>query len=76
MNSFRTSSSALIVVSLLMTLISGCGGKPEEPKPPPPVKDTIFGDLVDTKDRAKKETEQAMELHKQQMEQAMKKNEE
>jgi hypothetical protein len=62
----------------VLFLLSGCGNANDESKrpPPPPVKDTVFGDMVDAKERAKRDTEQAMELHKQQMEQAVKKNEE
>ena len=46
-----------------------------EPPPPPKVEDTVFGDMVGAKERARVETEQAMEKHKEQMENALKKSE-
>ena len=64
-------ASALTLVAIG---IAGCGKS--EPKPPPKVKDTVFGDLVDTKERARIDAEKAVETHKRQLEEAVKKQEE
>lgn len=68
------SRSTLIAVIACISLSAGIGGcGSSEPPPPPPVKDTVFGGLVATKEKAKVETEKAMEANKQKMEEAMKK---
>jgi hypothetical protein len=54
-------------------------GQPDDTKSPPPNKsaqnETVFDDLIDTKARAKQQTEQAMEQNKQKMDAAMKQTE-
>jgi hypothetical protein len=57
-----------------MSGLGGCG-KPE-PTPPPKAKDTVFGSMIDQKERARLETEKAMEANKQKLEEAMKKQDE
>ena len=46
----RTSSS-LVVLALAGCVLAACGSS--EPPEPPPVKDTVFGDMEATKDRAR-----------------------
>lgn len=62
--------AAVVCVSLSVGL-GGCGSS--EPPPPPPVKDTVFGGMIATKEKAKVETEKALEANKQKLEEAMKK---
>lgn len=57
----------------LLAALTACGQS--EPKPPPKVEDTVFADMVATKERARVETEKAMEANKQKLEEAMKKQE-
>jgi hypothetical protein len=71
----RIQQSIATLVTMTLVGLVGCG-KAEEKKPPPKVEDTVFGDLVATKERAKVETEKAMEANKQKLEEAMKKSEE
>jgi len=65
-------SHKLILMTMLACGVVACGKSGEEPKPPP-VKDTVFGDLVATKEKAKQKTEEAMELNRQKLEDSMKK---
>jgi hypothetical protein len=67
-----------IVPMLLALAMTACDSSEQDAArpPPPPVEDTVFGDLVATKDRAKQGAEQAMEQRKQELEEAMKKVEE
>jgi len=51
--------------------LAACG----KSEPPPKVEDTVFGDMVATKERARVESEKAMEANKQKLEEAMKKAE-
>ena len=72
-------NKALVTIRLFALAIlvaSGCGGSdaPRE-KAPPSAKDTVFSDLVATEDRAKKNTEQALEQGKQNIDDAIKKGE-
>ncbi|MBC7984602.1 MAG: hypothetical protein H7Y02_12190 [Candidatus Obscuribacterales bacterium] len=71
-------SYSVLVASTILVSLAACGpDKKAEPKPPPPpaVKDTVFGDLVGTKDRARDETNKTMQQRNEQMDQAVKKNE-
>jgi len=45
----------VFVAAACLCILSGCGSssKSESPPEPPPVKDTVFGDLVSAKDKAK-----------------------
>ena len=66
-----------IGLAVLALSIAACGKSEDEAKRPPrPVKDTVFGDLVGQKDKIKEKTEQAMQQRNDQLDQAMKKNEE
>ncbi len=69
-----TLSSSVLIAALAAAGLAGCGKS--EPKPPPKVEETVFGDLVATKERARVETEKAMEANKQKLEEAAKKIEE
>ncbi len=71
----RMLSMTLIVV-LTFGGLSACGkSEPPPEKKSLKVEDTVFGGLVATKERAKVETEKAMELNKQKLDEAMKKSE-
>ncbi len=69
-----------IVAGMLAVSIGACGKSSDEPKPPPPAaptkKETVFDDLIANKERARQQTERAMEENKQKLEAAMKKAEE
>jgi hypothetical protein len=65
----------LIRVMITTTMLCGVTACGDADREPPPVEDTVFGDMVETKQRAKDGVDQAMETHKQQMEEAMKKQE-
>lgn len=67
-----------IAAALFALTMTSCGSGGDDAKrpPPPPVEDTVFGDMVATKDRAKQGAEQAMDQRKQELEEAMKKQEE
>jgi len=43
----------LLSIGLLSCALSACGPSPEEQREPPAVKDTAFGDMVGTMDRAR-----------------------
>jgi len=45
----------IFLAMLCLFALSGCGGssKSEAPPEPPPVKDTVFGDMVGTMDKAR-----------------------
>lgn len=44
--------SVMLCIWLLLAL-GACGSKTEPPKEPPPVQETVFGDLVGTMDKAR-----------------------
>jgi hypothetical protein len=67
MNRMHLAAMALSTVGLL----HACG-KP--PPPSPKVQDTVFGEMVETKDKVRQQTEQAMEQRQRQLEESMKKN--
>lgn len=46
-----TTPLSLVVLALAGCVLSACGSS--EPPEPPPVKDTVFGDMEATKDRAR-----------------------
>lgn len=64
-----------ILVFGLLTFVGLTACTKSEPPPPPKVEDTVFGDMVGTKERARVQTDQAVQEHKKQMEEAMKKSE-
>jgi len=66
-----------ISVLLVAFAMTACGSSDEEAQrpPPPKVEDTVFGDLVATKDRAKQGAEQAMDQRQKELEEAMKRQE-
>jgi hypothetical protein len=66
----RMHQSMIAIVAVAFGGLLGCSKKP-----PPKVEDTVFGDTVAAKERARTETEKAMEQNKQKLEEAMKKNE-
>ena len=68
----RTISAALVAFAMTACVSS----EDEAQRPPPPkVEDTVFGDMVATKDRAKQGAEQAMEQRQKELDEAMKKQE-
>jgi hypothetical protein len=64
---------AFLIAGSMAVGLSACGKS--EPTPPPKVEDTVFGDLVATKERARVDAEKAMAANKQKLEEAMKKAE-
>ena len=51
--------------------IAVCGGGQPEPEPPTEpmkVEDTVFGDLIETQDKARDRTNAAMETHREALE--------
>jgi hypothetical protein len=68
------SMSSVLGALLIAGTLAGCGKS--DPKPPPKVKDTVFGDLVATKEKARVDAEKAMAANTQKLEAAMKKSEE
>jgi hypothetical protein len=42
-----------ILAAACLCILNGCHSKPTPPAEPPPVKDTAFGDMVDTMDKAR-----------------------
>ncbi len=70
---------ALIGIATLGLAACGAGEtekKPPDPPPRPVGQNNVFGDMVATKDRARDDANKAMEQRQQQLEQAMKKQEE
>ena len=66
-----------ISVALVAFAMTACGSSEDDAQrpPPPKVEDTVFGDMVATKDRAKQGAEQAMEQRQKELDEAMKKQE-
>jgi hypothetical protein len=65
----RLSAAALVFI------LAGCGNSDEAAKPqpsPPPPKETVFDDMIATKERAKQTTERATEQVREKHEAAMK----
>ncbi|MFL6578661.1 MAG: hypothetical protein ACJ8MR_18695 [Povalibacter sp.] len=57
-------------------VLFGCGiGESDLDRQPPPVKDTVFGDLVGTMDKSRG-VQDTMEAHKEDLDQQLKKQEE
>jgi hypothetical protein len=48
-----STSHRLICTSALIALLAGCGSESHEEAAPPEVKDTAFGDMVGTMDKAR-----------------------
>ena len=65
--------STVLGALLIAGGFTACGKT--DPKPPPKVEDTVFGDMVATKEKARIDAEKAMAVNKQKLEEAMKKNE-
>ena len=63
---------AAILNAGLITSMSGCGSstEPEAPAEPPPVKDTVFGDMVGTMDKARG-VQDTVDAHKRDLDQRM-----
>ncbi len=63
----------IIVAAAMACALSGCG-KTESKRPdPPPIKDTAFGDMVGTMDRARSVEGTTMQ-HKQSIDKALESN--
>jgi hypothetical protein len=59
------------VAALLVSWgLAACGGGSEPPHEPPPVEDTIFGDMVETKDKARA-VEESMKQQKEERDRAI-----
>jgi hypothetical protein len=66
------SARHLVAILAFACLLVGCGsgGTEEARKPPPPVKDTAFGDMVGTMDKARGVEDTTMQ-HKRDMDAAI-----
>jgi hypothetical protein len=71
-------SVSIALIGVLTTCgLSACGKtepKTNAAQPPPKVEETVFGGLVGTKEKARVDTEKAMEKNQKNLEEAMKKN--
>jgi hypothetical protein len=58
----------------IVASVTACGAANDVAKsqPPPPPKETVFDDLIATKERAKQQTEQALRQDKENMDAALK----
>ena len=65
----------LVIVSIV-TLLGGCGAAENETeeRQPPPVEDTVFGDTVETLDRARGVEDTVMQ-HKQELDRRLEQDE-
>jgi len=70
----RSRRSLVVTTVAMLIALAGCGKAAQ--KPPPKVEDTVFGDTVAAKEKVAKDVEKAMEQHKQDLEEAVKKSEE
>lgn len=68
----RILSAAGVVMALTVPALSGCGSSAEHeaPREPPPVKDTAFGDMVGTMDKARG-VQDTVDTHKQDLDRQM-----
>jgi hypothetical protein len=57
------------IIGVCALWLAACG----KPEPAPKAQDTVFGELVSTKDRAKQDTEKALQQSQQKLDEAMKK---
>lgn len=71
----RAVLTRLVCSAIAALALSACGPK-HEPKPaePPPVKDTAFGDMVGTMDRARG-VQDTVDAHKKQTDEQLRANE-
>jgi hypothetical protein len=60
----------LLAAMLISFGLSACGSDSEAPNEPPPVKDTVAGDLVGTMDKARAVEDTTMQ-HKEDLDRAM-----
>lgn len=65
MKAHRSLAAPLIVAAL-----AACGPGPQESREPPPVEDTVFGDMVETMDRAQA-VEDTARQHKEALDRAL-----
>jgi len=69
----QPNKSMLTMVLLATLCIGGCGSQQEEEPRRPLGQNNVFGDTVATKDRASEGVDRAMEQRREELEQAMKK---
>lgn len=72
MNHAQRSILKWMVITGIALGITACG-KPSETITPDPVKKTVLDDTIANKERAKRQTEQAMQQNQEKLEAAMKK---
>ncbi len=65
-------ATAAIWMLVAALALGGCGSSEPEPEPEPmKVEDTVFGDLVGTQDKARDRTNQAVDTHREALEQRL-----
>jgi hypothetical protein len=69
----KSRNSSLLSLALVASLLAACGSE-QKPSEPPPLKDTAFGDMAGTVDKAHAVEGQVMD-HKEAIDQALEQNE-
>lgn len=52
-NNIMMNLQRTILTAAVLCILGGCNSRPQPPAEPPPVKDTAFGDMVGTMDKAR-----------------------
>lgn len=69
----KSRNSSLLSLALVATLLAACGSE-QKPAEPPPVEDTVFGDMAGAVDKARA-VEGTVQDHKEAMDRALEQNE-
>jgi hypothetical protein len=69
----KSRKSSLLSLALVASLLAACGSE-QKPTEPPPVEDTVFGDMAGAVDKARA-VEGTVQDHKQAIDRALEQNE-
>jgi hypothetical protein len=69
----KSRNSSLLSLALVASLLAACGSE-RKPAEPPPVEDTVFGDMAGAVDKARA-VEGTVQDHKQAIDRALEQNE-
>jgi hypothetical protein len=69
----KSRNSSLLSLALVASLLAACGSE-QKPTEPPPVEDTVFGDMAGAVDKARA-VEGTVQDHKQAIDRALEQNE-